>query len=578
MKKNGKRALSIRARYTLTMIMLFFAMLSAFTLIGVRNYRISYDERVMEARSDFDASARDLDAFIERISGLANIVQYNSSLVNLLSETENYTTEEYQLARNELIPMIYSLEDGSGDYTCRLYIRSSLPFLDITSHILPIRNIEDTDWAHSAMDGFGQWRWDSAEDIRGSSPAYLVPIRSLERKSELVALLRIDILAESFMERMECIRSGSYTGCVLLTDQGDVVASTGTAETDNAAGMDDHSLGAYGFNTTRSGADLVFYRRLEKTGWLLSMTVSHHLLREPLLRSILLMMGGAILLLLLGMLLGMPFLRNVVNRITRFHRHVLEYNDDAASGHLPEPLDPGAEDEVGQLIDAYNGMVDRIGQLMQEQEAQEEESRRLEISALQNQINPHFLYNTLDTVNWMSKMKQPDQVETIIRNLSDFYRLCLSSGQDVLTVEKEIEICRHYFSIMVLRNHKDYRLDIQVPEEMMTLMLPKITLQPLVENAMNHGLMESGQSSGTVWIRGQIKNGRRLLSVEDSGGHFSRDAWNRIMRKPENGQPLAGDSYGLRNVERRLCLFLRRTEVLRLAEETPERTVIEMDL
>ena len=89
--------------------------------------------------------------------------------------------------------------------------------------------------------------------------------------------------------------------------------------------------------------------------------------------------------------------------------------------------------EYSQLIEAYNGMVAKVGQLMREQEAQKEEARRLEINALQNQINPHFLYNTLDAVNWMAKMDLPEQVETLIRNLSDFYRLCLSGGKDYIT-------------------------------------------------------------------------------------------------------------------------------------------------
>jgi len=575
-KRREHHALSIRGRYLLTMGVFLAAMLAAISLIGVRSYRTSWDERIEASRNDFETSWRELNTFTNRIAGLANLVQYNSALVDMLMAAKDYTMEEYQLARLDLIPMIYSLEDGSGEYTCRLYIRSTLPFLDLSSHVLLLSDIEDTVWAHQVMDGFGQWQWVSEKEIQGESPAYLVPIRNLERKTEQVALLRIDVAPEALASRMNPVRSSEYVQCRLWTETGELLAAAGQAKTEITGGLDDLSLGAYAWNTLQEKDALIFYRRLDKSGWLLSMTVPLDQVREPLLWRLLTVMGAAWLLVTAGMLLAGSILWNVVNRIALFHRHVQAY--DARSGLAEETFDymePGVDDEVGQLIEAYNGMVAKVGQLMREQEAQKEEARRLEINALQNQINPHFLYNTLDAVNWMAKMDLPEQVETLIRNLSDFYRLCLSGGKDYLTVEKELEICRHYFNIMVLRSHRSDRLEISAPEEILERTLPKITLQPLVENAIVHGLMESGKTEGCIRIQGRVEGNRRILSVEDSGGCLDRETWERIMSGEIRTE---GKSYGLKNVERRLCLYFGRDEALHLRDDTPGRTVVEFEL
>ena len=575
-RKRKHHALSIRGRYLLTMGVFLAATLAAIILIGIRSYRASWEEQMEAARNDFETAWRDLNTFTNRVAGLSNMVQYNSSLVELLMAVEDYTVEEYQLARLDLIPMIYSLEDGSGEYTCRLYIRSTLPFLDLTSHVLMLRDVEDTSWAHAVMDGFGQSQWVTAERIQGDCPAYLVPIRNLNRKTEQVAILRIDVSLEAFLSRMNLVRSSGYVRCELRTETGEPIAFAGQAETEIRGGLDDLSLQSYEWNTLQQENATIFYRRLDKSGWLLSMTVPWAQVGAPLMQRLLTLMGGAGLLVIAGMLLAGLILWNAINRIELFHRHVQAYN--ARSGpveELPASMDPGADDEVGQLIEAHNGMVERVGRLMREQEAQKEESRRLEINALQNQINPHFLYNTLDALNWMAKMDQPEQVETLIRNLSDFYRLCLSGGAEYLTVEKELEICRHYFRIMVLRSHRGDWLDISVPKEILERTLPKITLQPLVENAIVHGLMESGQTNGFVRIRGRVEENRQILSVEDSGGRLTRAVWEGIMSGSIQAEK---QSYGLKNVERRLCLFLGRNEVLHLRDDIPGLTVLEFEL
>ena len=580
-RKKGSR-LSVRSRYRLTMAVLLLTMLAATLVSGTMNYQSQYADRLESARNDFETAWREVFSFMNRISGLAKIVQYNSSLVQMLEKTERYTSEDYQKARTDLIPMIYSLEDGSGDYTCRIYIRSTLPVLDPSSHVLPMSDLEGQPWAETAMRGFGTIRWEASGDRGEEAAVFLSPIRSLDHKSDLIALLRIDVRSRAILDRMSLVKSRDYACCQLLTPDGSSVLSAGSeraAEFTSPEGAEDWSLDAYRWNEKKTEQGTAFYRRLDCNDWLLTMTVRRDLLRGLILPNDLIIHAASMLLFILGSLLAAPLLWRVIARIETFSEHVQAYNGPQIPPKLPEALEPGEMDEVGRLIDAHNEMVARINRLMQEREIQEEESRRLEIQALQNQINPHFLYNSLDAVRWMARLEQPDQIENLIQNLSDFYRLCLSSGQDVLTVSQEVEICRHYFSIMCLRNHKDYQLEISLPKEINDLKLPKITLQPLVENAIVHGLLESGQTEGTVWINGWRKDGRDYISVEDSGGRFRMEDWQRILYG-EDGEKKKRlkEGYGLWNVERRLCLFYRREQVMYLKQSGQGRTAIEWEL
>ena len=221
-------------------------------------------------------------------------------------------------------------------------------------------------------------------------------------------------------------------------------------------------------------------------------------------------------------------------------------------------------------------MLDHIQQLMKEKSRQEQEMRRLEIFALQAQIKPHFLYNTLEAIGWMARLHMPENVDSTIRSLTAFYRLCLSSGKDMLTIEKELEIVRNYFAVACMRYDSQYTLDIQITDEAMDVLLPKLTLQPLVENALMHGLLESDQTRGTVRIYTRSNGLNRLeLCVADSGAHFSQQAWTRILRNPES---FGSDGYGLKNVERRLCLYYNQEEVMKLDLNDPQWSVIVIPL
>jgi two-component system sensor histidine kinase YesM len=204
-------------------------------------------------------------------------------------------------------------------------------------------------------------------------------------------------------------------------------------------------------------------------------------------------------------------------------------------------------DEIGMLITSYNNMVTEMNSLLTKQFEMGQEKVGAELKALQSQINPHFLYNTLDMVNWMAIKNENENIRETIQAMSRFYRLTLSRGEDIITIRDEIIMCEAYVEIQQKRFSGRIKFIVDIEEGAKDCLIPKITLQPLVENSIIHGINEKSDARGTVTVNGWLDVGRLVLSVTDDGvGMDEGDKFKDVSQ---------GNHYGMRNIEKRLSLF-----------------------
>lgn len=568
---------SIRSKFILAASLLLTAILISGIYIGGSSYMNSYEDHIETAKGDFKSCYQDMEKFEKRMYHLANLVQADGDTLERLREIRGMAPNEYQQVKQELLPLLYTLPDGSGDYFCRLYVDSSLDLIDTTSRILTLDSVRQEDWVAAAFSGWGSWLFYSAEELASDSPGLIVPIRSRQDYSDFVGILRIDLITGPLTNRIEASRSGDYATCYLQTPEGGTVACTDSKAGELLLEVPPKTLEGFEasqLNTATRGKDQLFYQTLPYSGWRLVTVVHHDRLHAGIFPQLLIFTVSGCLLALLGILCAAPILIFVLSRIRRFSGYVHRYSGDPLQA-LPPQLDPLCDDEIGQLIRAHNHLLTRIEGLIRTQKQRDRELHHLELSVLQAQIKPHFLYNTLEAITWMAKLNQPEKVEDTVRSLTRFYRLFLSQGQEVLPLRKELEIVRHYFDIQSTRYEQVFRLDIDVPQEILGLGLPKITLQPLVENALIHGILESGKNEGDIRIYGRRQDGRFELCVADTGAHFRREEWEAVMGSAHTeGQEVTGESYGLKNVECRLCLFFGEEQVMELDESDPCCTCI----
>ena len=172
--------------------------------------------------------------------------------------------------------------------------------------------------------------------------------------------------------------------------------------------------------------------------------------------------------------------------------------------------------------------------------------KQAELDALQSQINPHFLYNTLDMINWMAQKDETDNIRDVVQSMSRFYRLTLSKGRDIVTIGDEIRMCEAYMDIQKRRYRGKILYEVEIDEEISPYLIPKITLQPFLENAIVHGINEKEDARGIVLLNGWLEDGRITLSVTDDGTG---------MRAEDKSKPHTGSHYGMDNIAQRLELF-----------------------
>jgi two-component system, sensor histidine kinase YesM len=226
-------------------------------------------------------------------------------------------------------------------------------------------------------------------------------------------------------------------------------------------------------------------------------------------------------------------------------------------------------DEITELGMSFNVMIGRIRELLDAKVKEQENLKKAELRALQAQINPHFLYNTLDTIIWMAESKKTDEVIEIVRALSSFFRISLSKGMDWITIGEEMERVESYLVIqkMRYRDIMDYR--IEVDERVADYTILKLILQPLVENALYHGI-KNKRRGGIIVVRARQKNANEvLLEVEDNGIGFTSQKLAQLQAElaDDSGDIRLESGYAIGNVNKRIRLYYGREYGLAVRSE-----------
>lgn len=231
--------------------------------------------------------------------------------------------------------------------------------------------------------------------------------------------------------------------------------------------------------------------------------------------------------------------------------------------------------ELDGLTDNLNIMAVKIQELIAENVREQQNLQKSEMKALQAQITPHFLYNTFDTIVWLAEEKKNDQVIDITRAFSSFFRISLNKGKDYLTVSEEFEHVKSYLTIQKIRYRDILDYEIEYEPEMASCQILKLVLQPLVENALYHGI-KNKRGRGFLSVKGWRENNRLCFSVQDNGIGMTEEKLANINQQI-NGSADPEDLnnvYGLYNVNKRLELYYDASTKLEITSRYQEGTTV----
>ncbi len=257
--------------------------------------------------------------------------------------------------------------------------------------------------------------------------------------------------------------------------------------------------------------------------------------------------------------------RSIYNPIKRLH----DVTTTITKNDLQVFITRDNVDEITELGMSFNIMIGKIRELLDSKINEQENLKKAELRALQAQINPHFLYNTLDTIIWMAEAQKTEQVIEIVSALSSFFRISLSKGRDWITIGEEIERIKSYLTIQKMRYRDilDYRIELADGVADNTIL--KLILQPLVENALYHGI-KNKRGGGTIIVRAQQTNEAEvLLEVEDNGIGFTPEKLAQLQAEldDDSGEIKLENGYAIGNVNRRIRLYYGRPYGLAVTSE-----------
>ncbi|WP_343246986.1 sensor histidine kinase [Diplocloster hominis] len=215
--------------------------------------------------------------------------------------------------------------------------------------------------------------------------------------------------------------------------------------------------------------------------------------------------------------------------------------------HFKVPIYSDSHDEIGELNRNMSRMVDYIQDLIQNQYINEIKRREIELKYMQSQINPHFLYNALDSIRWMAVVDGQEKIAEQVEALSDIFRHALSSGREIVTVAQEVEHLKSYILIQKNRFGDRIRVDIRMEEGLEECKVLKLILQPLVENAIVHGL-EDKVEGGRIAVDISSEEDTLLYVVEDDGVGTDEDRINHYLQEPEEEH----NAFALKNIDERI--------------------------
>lgn len=208
--------------------------------------------------------------------------------------------------------------------------------------------------------------------------------------------------------------------------------------------------------------------------------------------------------------------RRIITGITEPIRSLCDVTRLAGSGDFEVRAREGGDEELAVLGSSFNQMVERIGNLVEDIRVEQLNLRVTELKLLQAQINPHFLYNTLDTIIWLAEAGKKEEVVMMVTSLSDFFRTTLSKGKDYIRVEEEEAHIRSYLQIQQFRYQDILEYELRIPPELHEYQILKLTLQPLVENALYHGI-KNKRGLGKIMVTAQETDGKLIFCVRDNG-------------------------------------------------------------
>lgn len=418
-----------------------------------------------------------------------------------------------------------------------------------------IRNHEDIQWIVSDEGSL-------VADNMGNAVLSAARLLPLSVTGQPCGIVVVEV-RQSYLKKILDKKLGESGTVFLLSPRRDIVLQTAAASDEMVADAAEQVKQADRKTTTISSRDrVIFCEPLSLSEWSVVGVVMKQSLRSDSREILILFIVTVLLTLLLTILVS----GGLADYELRPIRRIQTYIKNMENGEFGKPLPPMRPDEIGSLAANTQEMSGKIGELLETVKTEQERMRTAEFKALQAQINPHFLYNSLDSINWLVRKGDMEKATDMISALTTFFRIGLSKGRDMITVREEVEHVRSYLVIQKIRYENQFEYAFYVDPETEDYFVPKLMLQPLVENALYHGIKLCDRKC--MLMIQVLSHGDRIeMEVLDNGAGMDAETLASVREAMEHRGENRTNSYGVVNVNDRIQILAGREYGLSFTSE-----------
>ncbi|MEG0783978.1 MAG: sensor histidine kinase [Christensenella sp.] len=568
-KNNRSHSLMFRV-FLITFVIIFAAFLLVSFYSGSTLYSNSFDDAKNYSFQLFEQISINISNYMSAMENIATVSSMQSDVLNFLLTTASTDTNfsVYYELMDSIRLFLINLCSAQDNIECVTIIADRHEYYanNSTAPLLTSYDFRNEDWYKNALK-----TPEKASFLPPHIPAYLLgaehPVISYLKPIIVtpgvppVGLVLIDLNIDSLAAVCNDISLGGNGYSYIINSKGEYIYYP---DTDFPLNEDvpypDHVYtdailsgnSSFTANNSNGVKNVVFSKSVPKTDWYVVGVVPYAQLNAPAitLRRTQIFLG-IIVAAVVSALLSFFINSNVFKRLFKLKNHMSYIK----SGNFDVKFDTGANDEIGELGGGFNRMTAQIKQLISDVSTTENQKRLAEFAALQAQINPHFLYNTLDSIVWMAEAN-PAGASEMAYMLASFFRLSLSRGADIVPLSQELEHTDTYLHIQKIRYENYFNYEIHVTADVQDFNVPKLIIQPLVENAIYHGIKPSGKKCTLFVYAFRYKN-YVLIEVADDGIGILPDELNRILK----GEHISDNSLsgvGVKNVDERIKLYFSK--------------------
>jgi len=479
----------------------------------------------------------------------------HSFIIDMLSkDLQRYDSFEKVKLVEQLSNYIAEVE-GNVITRVKIYVDDDRLIFADERNFFPASTIENTQWYRDLIDGGNEIQWSTpyypdyfVTQQKVITARYL--LRDPKNYTKPICIISVDISEKGLRDLLE---SRSTAGKYYLTiiDQESQIISTSNNDVNFSDNFFSDNTTATKWNIEENGKEkyMVFSSPIDRTPWKLLYIVNQDTILEPIVqtRNFIIILSCVIInfVIIMSAILS----RSMTKRITVLRNAVMNVTDGNIKGIDIEVDD--YDDEITHLQTSFSKMIKHLENLLYEKVQMAVSLKNAEMKVLQAQINPHFLYNTLDIISWRAIRQKNYDIYNLVKNLAKYYKLSLNHGKEIVPLSDELSHVKYYVYIQNERLHNKITLNMDIDESLFNISIPKLTLQPIVENCITHGLMEKEMPGGNITIDSRENEESTFIYITDDGVGILPDRLKSIFK--EDSENTSG-SFGLNNVRYRLRL------------------------